>query len=564
MGFFGGTAVGFSSAARQSFWGVLVAAGVAAVIGTAVTSSSSCAPGPFTCTNAADCANGTGVQGVCETGFCAYPDSTCPATNERYSASAGNGLASVCVPVPSASSACVKHIAVGQDSSCYLLTNGTVWCWGNNSNGTIGVDPTSSAMCPGNQKRGPAPCVATPTEVQGLPDSSNPIIAIKVAESHACAQAQDGTVYCWGSNDRTNLGQCKSPTELVQSFTPLEVFYASVKLSDSADGGASAAGQTAVWSCDESSPLKVLPPDTNGNGTTMTVGGEHTCVIDVNHKILCWGENTTAPVGGQAGQDFNTLPSVEGPLEVLGSTTTMLNQQSIVSVQAGDAFTCLLTGAQRVFCWGGNQDGELGTNGNPNTTCTSNGTAPVGGCTWSASPSIIETASGVDALAMDDATACTLSQGSNVVCWGSGGTGIFQAHGLSNEDNPLTLATIGVQLFGGPTAETYCAEDKNEVVTCWGANNLGQCASPFGGDSGTGSTMITTPTTALIASVAEMQIGADHGCALTRTGELYCWGDNSYGELGQGNPSTTPSYIPQPIAVACPGEPRAEAGATGD
>jgi alpha-tubulin suppressor-like RCC1 family protein len=76
--------------------------------------------------------------------------------------------------------------------------------------------------------------------------------------------------------------------------------------------------------------------------------------------------------------------------------------------------------------------------------------------------------------------------------------------------------------------------------------------------------MITSPATGLIASVAEMQIGADHGCALTRTGELYCWGDNSYGELGQGSPSTTPGYIPQQITVACPGEPRAEAGATGD
>jgi alpha-tubulin suppressor-like RCC1 family protein len=170
----------------------------------------------------------------------------------------------------------------------------------------------------------------------------------------------------------------------------------------------------------------------------------------------------------------------------------------------------------------------------------------------------------VDALATDDATACTLTQGSSVVCWGSGGTGIFQTNGLSNEDNPITLSTTGIQLFGGPTAETYCVQDEKDLVTCWGANDLGQCASAIGGPSGTGSTKITTPTTALITSVAEMQIGADHGCALNRSGELYCWGDNSYGELGQGNPSTAPSYVPQQITVACPGEPRAEAGATGD
>jgi alpha-tubulin suppressor-like RCC1 family protein len=553
MGFF---RCATGAASWRSLWGVLVAAPLATLIGTAVGSSSACLPGPFTCTNAVDCVNSAAVQGVCELGFCAYPDSTCPGTNERYSASAGNGLASECVTAASASGACVAHIAVGRDAACYLLTNGTVWCWGSNANGMIGVDPGSSTMCPGNQKTGPAPCVSTPTEVQGLPDSSNPIVAMKIAESHACAQAQDGTVFCWGSNDKANLGQCKNEAELVQSFTPLQIFSASVKLSGPMDGGVGDAGPTATWTCDRSTPLKVLPPDTNGHGTTMTVGGEHTCVIDVNQRLVCWGENTTAQVGGQAGQDFDVLPSVEGPLEVVGSTTAKLSQEAIVSVQAGAASTCLLTGTNSVFCWGGNQDGALATSGSSSTTCTSNGTTPVGDCAWSASPTLVPVTSGVDALAMDDLTTCVLSQG-KVTCWGSGSTGLFQTHGTSNEDQPVTLTTTGQVLFGGPTAETSCVQGANDVVTCWGANDLGQCASAIGGDSGTGATNLTAPTTALLASVAEMQIGVDHGCALTKAGDLYCWGDNSFGELGQGSPSTAPSYIPQKITVACPGEPDA-------
>ena len=67
------------------------------IVGATVASGSACAPNPFTCVTAVDCVNASGVQGVCETGFCAYADSTCPATHERYSVSAGDGLANECV-----------------------------------------------------------------------------------------------------------------------------------------------------------------------------------------------------------------------------------------------------------------------------------------------------------------------------------------------------------------------------------------------------------------------------------------------------------------------------------
>jgi hypothetical protein len=71
----------------------------------AALSSSACSPSAFTCTDSAVCVSSAGVQGVCETGFCAYPDSTCVVTHERYAVSAGDGLASACVPADAGSGA---------------------------------------------------------------------------------------------------------------------------------------------------------------------------------------------------------------------------------------------------------------------------------------------------------------------------------------------------------------------------------------------------------------------------------------------------------------------------
>jgi alpha-tubulin suppressor-like RCC1 family protein len=548
---------------------------LAAMAGAALTWSSACAPGPYNCTSDLECVNGSGTQGECQsTGFCAYADTTCQTTNQRYSASAGGGLANACVPAPSASTACISQIAVGQDWSCYLRNDGTVWCWGSNSNGMIGQAP-SGTNCPGNDELGPLPCIPQPTQIQGLP-ANNPIVQIRVAEYHACAMATDQTVWCWGFNDQTNLGQCQSATQLVQSQWPLQIFYPDPpKVSmpgDGADGGKgdnSDGGTTVTWASAPSTnphsptgrtcpgaPLKILPPNSGDYKSTFTVGGEHTCVIDTSGKLMCWGENLTAPVGGQAGQDFHVFLSLEGPLEVNGSAA-LGTQSEIISVSSGDDWTALLTAAGRVYGWGGNQDGELTSllvsgGVNLNSACTSDGTTPVPDCTWSSSPTNIPFSSGaVGSLAIDDETGCALVEGA-LYCWGNGTTGLMQSNTLMNAFYPTPLSTEGTILYGGVNAETMFISSGG-AISCWGANNFGQCASAIGNPMNTaGGTNIIKPTQSLISSVVQLEVGVDHGCALTTDGELYCWGDNSYGELGQGTTSTTPTYIPQKVKVACP------------
>jgi alpha-tubulin suppressor-like RCC1 family protein len=577
MRFFGGQPAAMTPTTRPPAWrwglgAVLVSSTALMLLGTAVTWTSACTANPYVCTTDVQCVSSSGVQGECNaSGFCAYPDTTCPTTGERYPASAGNGLANGCVPPPSASQSCINQIAVGQDWACYLRNDGTVWCWGDNSNAMIGQAP-SSTSCPGNTELGPLPCIPEPTQIQGLP-TNNPIVQLRMAEYHACAMATDQTVWCWGFNDQTNLGQCQSATALVQSQWPLQIFYPdppTITYPGRTDGGhvSPDAGAVVTWASVASTnpnsptgqtcpgaPLKIAPPNTGNYESTFTVGGEHTCVIDTNGKLLCWGENQTTPVGGQAGQDHITFLSVQGPLEVTGSAALSASD-AIISVNSGDDFTCLKTSSGRVYCWGGNQDGELASLNNSDTTCMdgnpdpSVGSQPVPMCTWSASPTYVPFSSAVDTLAVDDETACVLTQGS-LSCWGNGTSGIMESASLANSFAPVSLTTTGSAIYGGSNAETFFVANSAGVIQCWGANNFGQCASPIGKAGVAGGTNIITPQPSSLSSIAQLEVGVDHGCALTTDGELYCWGDNSYGELGNGQTSTTPTPVPTRVKVVC-------------
>lgn len=477
--------------------------------------SSACSEPVYVCTNNAQCLSPSGAQGTCETtGYCAYPDIACIGSTERYSESAGGGLANACVATPSTN--CIEQLAVGLDFSCYVRTDGTVWCWGKNSNGQLGDGTTTNR--------------SSPTQVL----INNPVVEVQVGESHACVElAADGgipgSIYCWGSNGQTNLGQCKSASELNESPSPLPIFYATVDGGTAGEGGAGA-----NWTCDKAKPLfAAIPSASNAYRNTLSVGGEHTCVIDVNGSLLCWGENTSnTPFGGQAGQDFTLYPVVEGPLVVTGSATLM-TQQPIISVEVGAEYSCLLNMDGNVYCWGSNQYDEL---------------AAADSSLSSPSPVPISPLSSVDSLITDDQTACALSSGT-MSCWGNGTTGIFGPATPPNpKDNvpmPFEVATA-TAVYGGPESNTVFIEAPSGAIECWGANNKGQCAI---GTSAV--TNVTSPTPALLSSVAQLVIGADHGCALTKAGELFCWGDNTYGELGTGTTSVTPNPIPTRVPVRC-------------
>jgi alpha-tubulin suppressor-like RCC1 family protein len=98
----------------------------------------------------------------------------------------------------------VTAIAAGADHTCALLADGTVRCWGFNSDGQVGSDLAISIL-------------TTPTIVSGLAG----VVAITAGGEFTCALITGGTVKCWGQNASGQLGNGSS--SMVGVSTPVSV-----------------------------------------------------------------------------------------------------------------------------------------------------------------------------------------------------------------------------------------------------------------------------------------------------------------------------------------------------
>ncbi|MEO6923272.1 MAG: hypothetical protein ABI142_05555 [Bryocella sp.] len=105
------------------------------------------------------------------------------------------------------------QISAGGEHVCALTAAGDTYCWGVNSSGELGV--TTSESCNGNATYSLA-CSTRPVQPVGAPK----FIGIAAGGTYTCGLVADGSVYCWGANDRGQLG---NGTSVVSSMTPVRV-----------------------------------------------------------------------------------------------------------------------------------------------------------------------------------------------------------------------------------------------------------------------------------------------------------------------------------------------------
>jgi alpha-tubulin suppressor-like RCC1 family protein len=218
------------------------------------------------------------------------------------------------------------------------------------------------------------------------------------------------------------------------------------------------------------------------------------------------------------------------------------------AVAAGWEHTCALKGGQ-VYCWGRNNYGQLGDN---TTTNRITPTLVADGAMGN---------SGVTAVAAGDFHTCAL-KGGQVYCWGQNDYGQLGDNTTTNRITP-TLVADGAMGNSGVTAVAavggyHTCALKGGQVYCWGYNSSGQL-----GDNTT--TNRITPT--LVADgamgnsgVTAIAVGAHHTCAL-KGGQVYCWGRNDYGQLGDN--TTTNRITPALVADGAMGNSGVTAVAAG-
>ncbi|MEL0332101.1 MAG: ELWxxDGT repeat protein, partial [Candidatus Poseidoniales archaeon] len=303
---------------------------------------------------------------------------------------------------------------------------------------------------------------------------------------HSCSILDNGSLMCWGLNNRGQIGI-----------------------------GTTTNAHTPQW----------VDLGSGTNVTQVANGYRHTCAMLENGSLMCWGENSNGQLGN--GQSYSTQTT---PLWVdLGAGRTATR------IDASNDNTCAIVDNGSLYCWGTNSNGML----NKNPILLSRQFTPrwidLGGHTPSS-------------ISVGNMNVCTILNNGSLYCWGDDSYGQLARGSVTGSDSwdPLyvdfgTGVTVSEVDVG---SQHLCAIVDNGSLYCWGRNIYGQLGNGSGGSSnpstGTPSWVdLGTGRTAVAVSA-----GSAITCAIVDNGSLYCWGTNSYGEVGIGTTGGTP-YTPQ-------------------
>jgi hypothetical protein len=300
--------------------------------------------------------------------------------------------------------------------------------------------------------------------------------AVSSGYSHACGVKTDHTLWCWGSNDSGQLGD----NTTTNRPTPVQV--------------------TALGS----------------SVAEVSVGDLYTCARKTDHTLWCWGNNASGQLGNGSADDALT------PTQVTALGT------NVAEVSAGDLFACARLTDGTLSCWG---SGPLG-----------NGTS---------TPSLVPvqvTSLGttVARISTGDGAACVRKTDGTLWCWGYNSFGIVGDGTTNDQLSPEQITALGTGVVEVSVGDLFaCAAKTDGTVWCWGTNDKGELGDGTTTSHFTPAAVGTLPT--LANTVAA---NGRHACATMTDGRLYCWGWNGAGQLGDG--STTDRHTPVQVTSLGP------------
>jgi alpha-tubulin suppressor-like RCC1 family protein len=235
-----------------------------------------------------------------------------------------------------------EQIAIAQDHSCKLLSNGTVKCWGANYYGQLG-DGTKTNR-------------STPVLVNGLSDA----VEVGTSGQVSCARKQDGTVWCWGKNQLGQVGNGSTTTREERGVSkPAQVVgvagATAIAVGDYESCALTGGGTVRCWGYnkyggvgDGTTEVRSSSVEVSGvsRATQVAVGTHHSCAI-TRSGAMCWGYNGY----GQLGDDTYTSRT---------TAVKVKNLSGAVHIEGGLDHSCALMDDGSVRCWGAAGEGQLG------------------------------------------------------------------------------------------------------------------------------------------------------------------------------------------------------------
>jgi alpha-tubulin suppressor-like RCC1 family protein len=368
-----------------------------------------------------------------------------------------------------------KAISAGSKTTCALLFDGTIRCWGYNDCGQLGNGTTG-----GNS--------SVPVSVVGISTA----VAVSVGWDHACAVLADGTIRCWGSNMWGQLGNGATQQEI----------RAANKI-----------------------PNPVVVPGIS-DAIAVSAGMYRTCAVLRGGSVQCWGQ--IGPFGlGDGTKKGNTYsPNID---PIWSIPVTVADIQNATDVAAGNYFACAVQSDGTAWCWGFNSYGQLGigmtqdgsltpvqvpgisnartisargvfTNGTTGYACVVLKTGAVrcwgydeyGTCGGSSTTVDVPGIANARAVSVDGLYhTCAVLQDGTIKCWGGNNHGELGlgSHGFGSAlpHSPTTVLgiadAVGVAAGGDAISAYTCAVLKDGQAKCWGSPGaLGNDTYPDGSD----------------------------------------------------------------------------------
>ncbi len=359
--------------------------------------------------------------------------------------------------------------------------------------------------CGGDDATGPPP-----------PDGALQFNLVTAGYFHTCGLAATGRAYCWGGNTWGTLGDGSTTASNRPVLVAGGVRFSGLDAGAGHTCGVTDSGQIWCWGLndegqagDDWSNIGIEEPQRLPGSqfwVEVSAGHDHSCGLASSGQAWCWGDNITGHLGSGGTFDKSAVP------------VQVASPEPLTTVVAGYYQSCGLAASGRMYCWGRNDQGQIGDGTNENRFTP----VPVGGDLR------------FRTLGGGDAFMCGVSSTGTTWCWGSNRSGELGDPSLPARSAPVRVEGLPElrQIHGAGGAFTLssalayaCGLTATGEAWCWGgAIRGGLWQGPTDGP-------IRVEPDIRFRNLA---LGAEHLCGVTSDGWAFCGGGNYAGQLGDG------------------------------
>jgi alpha-tubulin suppressor-like RCC1 family protein len=386
----------------------------------------------------------------------------------------------------------LSSIAAGRHHTLGI-SNGRVYAWGENTYGQLGNNGTAVASTP--------VAVYTAGVLSG-----KTLTAVAAGSDHSLALASTGTLYSWGRGANGQLGRGTTADAVV----PVQVTMTGVLA--------------------------------GGTITSVGAGGNRSFVLKSDGKVYGWGDNTNGLLGS------GSLGTANSPVAV--KTTGVLSGKTVTELAVGYSHTLVLTSDNKLFAWGNNDYGQLGTGD------TTSSTEPVAvkmtGALNGKIPQHIYVGS-------TSAESLVLCDDGKLYAWGGRGYGQTGNNTWTGSLEPTQVTFSGSVKHAAMGNGFGIVATTDDIISTWGAGELGQLGTKndaltpkrgpgdfLGLNGRTIFSMVAGHASATTNQTPEVALPFQ--LALTSDGKVYGWGRNDKGQLSTGTISAATTVTPTAIS----------------